>query len=87
MEISREQSKPIDIKYGNQPNTHGKVNNFFYDEIGLKQNFFDPSKNSPPNNFVSKLKTRMTSYYTISLSSSPPLIITSFKRDCISSKK
>ena len=62
MEISREQSKPIDIKYGNQPNTHGKVNNFFYDEIGLKQNFFDPNKSSPPNSWNSRLLMRLENY-------------------------
>ena len=29
----------------------------------LKQNFFDPSKESPPDNFLSKLDARFTRYY------------------------
>ena len=29
----------------------------------LKQNFFDPSKESPPDNFLSKLDVRFTRYY------------------------
>ena len=32
-------------------------------EYGLKQNFFDPSKSSPPNEFMLKLRLR-TSLYT-----------------------
>jgi hypothetical protein len=31
-------------------------------EYSLKQNFFDPSKSSPPNDFLLKLRLRM-SYY------------------------
>jgi|LauGreDrversion4_2_1035121.scaffolds.fasta_scaffold00478_11 hypothetical protein len=31
-------------------------------EYSLKQNFFDPSKSSPPNEFMSKLKQRMSVY-------------------------
>jgi hypothetical protein len=33
----------------------------------LKQNFFDPSKSSPPNEFMSKLRQRMTLYESESL--------------------
>jgi len=33
-------------------------------EYSLKQNFFDPSKSSPPNEFMLKLKLRMTHYET-----------------------
>jgi hypothetical protein len=29
----------------------------------LKQNFFDPSKESPPDSFLSKLDARITRYY------------------------
>ena len=29
----------------------------------LKQNSFDPTKNSPPNEFMSKLKSRMNTFY------------------------
>jgi len=32
------------------------------DEYSLKQNFFDPSKSSPPNDFMIKLHTRMNIY-------------------------
>lgn len=35
-------------------------------EYSLKQNFFDPSKSSPPNEFMIKLYMRM-SHYTPSL--------------------
>jgi len=34
-------------------------------EYSLKQNFFDPSKSSPPNDFMMKLKMRMTNYDSI----------------------
>jgi hypothetical protein len=31
-------------------------------EYSLKQNFFDPSKSSPPNEFMNKLKIRIKIY-------------------------
>jgi hypothetical protein len=31
-------------------------------EYSLKQNFFDPTKSSPPNEFMLKLHMRMTKY-------------------------
>jgi hypothetical protein len=31
-------------------------------EYSLKQNFFDPSKSSPPNDFMNKLEMRMKIY-------------------------
>ena len=31
-------------------------------EHSLKQNYFDPSKSSPPNVFIKKLRTRLSSY-------------------------
>jgi len=31
-------------------------------EYSLKENFFDPSKSSPPNEFMKKLQLRMTIY-------------------------
>lgn len=31
-------------------------------EYSLKQNFFDPSKSSPPNDFMIKLHTRMNRF-------------------------
>jgi hypothetical protein len=33
-------------------------------EYSLKQNFFDPSKSSPPNEFMIKLHMRMSMYNT-----------------------
>jgi hypothetical protein len=33
-------------------------------EYSLKQHFFDPSKSSPPNDFMIKLRMRMNKYYT-----------------------
>ena len=35
-------------------------------EYSLKQNFFDPSKSSPPNDFMIKLQKRMCVYNTLS---------------------
>jgi hypothetical protein len=32
-------------------------------EYSLKQNFFDPSKSSPPNDFMNKLEIRMQIYH------------------------
>jgi hypothetical protein len=31
-------------------------------EHSLKQNYFDPSKSSPPNVFIKKLRERLSSY-------------------------
>ena len=44
-------------------------------EYSLKENFFDPSKSSPPNEFMKKLQQRMSVYNssfspTLSLSTS-----------------
>lgn len=36
-------------------------------EYSLKQNTFDPSKSSPPNEFMMKLKKRLTKYNTDNL--------------------
>lgn len=33
-------------------------------EYSLKQNFFDPSKSSPPNEFMAKLRMRMNMYHS-----------------------
>ncbi len=35
------------------------------DEYSLKQNFFDPSKSSPPNEFMIKLYIRMSHYTSL----------------------
>lgn len=39
-----------------------KVNSF-NSEYSLKQNFFDPSKSSPPNEFMAKLRMRMNKFH------------------------
>jgi hypothetical protein len=41
-------------------NIHHFENN--HTQYSLKQNFFDPSKSSPPNDFMSKLQTRLSVY-------------------------
>jgi hypothetical protein len=33
-------------------------------EYSLKQNFFDPTKSSPPNDFMIKLHMRINKYHT-----------------------
>jgi hypothetical protein len=35
-------------------------------EYSIKQNFFDPSKSSPPNDFMIKLHMRMNMYNNVS---------------------
>ena len=57
----RERSLPIPIKQ-NLPTTM-KINSL-KGEYSLKQNFFDPTKSSPPNEFMIKLHMRMNKYYT-----------------------
>ena len=42
--------------------TNKKVEN----EYSLKENFFDPSKSSPPNEFMKKLQLRMNIYNSFS---------------------
>jgi hypothetical protein len=42
------------------PNSPTSKNDYI--EYSLKQNFFDPSKSSPPNEFLLKLQLRMTNY-------------------------
>jgi len=39
-----------------------KANTIKRSEYSLKQNIFDPTKNSPPNNFIIKLQERMGIY-------------------------
>jgi hypothetical protein len=36
-------------------------------EYSLKQSFFDPSKSSPPNDFMIKLQMRLTKFNTLYL--------------------
>ena len=59
--VIRERSEPIIIK---QNLTTQMKNNSPKGEYSLKQNFFDPSKSSPPNEFMIKLHMRINKYYT-----------------------
>lgn len=58
--IIRERSEPIHIKQN--LTTTMKINSL-KGEYSLKQNFFDPSKSSPPNEFMIKLHMRMNKHY------------------------
>jgi hypothetical protein len=42
--------------------TNKKEEDYRLNEYSLKQNFFDPSKSSPPNDFMLKLQLRMSLY-------------------------
>jgi len=42
--------------------TSMKINSLTKGEYSLKQNFFDPSKSSPPNEFMIKLHMRMNKF-------------------------
>ena len=57
--VIRERSENIPIK--KNLSTNMKVESP-KSEYSLKQNFFDPSKSSPPNNFMNKLEMRMKMY-------------------------
>jgi hypothetical protein len=52
--VIHERSTSIPIK--KTPTTAMKED---HNEYGLKNNFFDPSKSSPPNEFMLKLQNRM----------------------------
>ena len=58
--VIRERSLPIPIKQN--LSTSMKMNSP-KGEYSLKQNFFDPSKSSPPNEFMIKLHMRMNRYH------------------------
>jgi len=50
-------TKPIEIKKN--------INNVYFEnknQYSLKQNFFDPTKSSPPNDFMIKLYNRIIQY-------------------------
>jgi hypothetical protein len=38
---------------------------YIENEYSLKENFFDPSKSSPPNEFMKKLQQRMSVYNSL----------------------
>ncbi len=56
-----EKSKPINIKINKITNDDEK-NILYFNEFDLKSNCFDPSKFSPPNDFIMKLNMRMEYY-------------------------
>jgi hypothetical protein len=47
------------------------TNKYLVNEYSLKENFFDPSKSSPPNEFMKKLQQRMNIYNSYSPSALP----------------
>ena len=55
-----EKAIPIPIK--RNLSTSSSLSESSDNEYSLKQNFFDPSKSSPPNEFMMKLKKRMSAY-------------------------
>ena len=57
--FNKNRSYPIPIKIDKQ-----KDKNIFYEknQYSVKQNLFDPTKNSPPNDFMIKLYSRMINY-------------------------
>ena len=59
--VIHERSRPILI---NQKLTTSMEINSPKGEYSLKRNFFDPSKSSPPNDFMIKLHMRFNKYYT-----------------------
>ncbi len=52
-------TKPIPIKTSKTKNY--EINS--QPEYSLKHNIFDPTKSSPPDNFMEKLELRMQQYY------------------------
>jgi hypothetical protein len=58
--VIHERSEPIPI---NQNLVTPMKINSPKGEYSLKQNFFDPTKSSPPNEFMIKLHMRMNKYY------------------------
>ena len=58
-QIIHERSKIIPISKNYPTNKRVKLNS---NEYSLKQNFFDPTKSSPPNNFLKKLQLRMSQF-------------------------
>jgi hypothetical protein len=60
IQVIHERSKIIPIK--KNLSTDMKVFNNVQSEYSLKQNFFDPTKSSPPNEFMLKLHMRIKTY-------------------------
>ena len=59
--VIHERSKIIPIKQN--LSTAMKINSPSKGEYSLKQNFFDPSKGTPPNEYMIKLHMRMNKYH------------------------
>ena len=59
-QVINERSKNIPIK--KNLSTSMKDFSNIQSEYSLKQNFFDPTKSSPPNDFMLKLQKRMSIY-------------------------
>ena len=57
------------------------TNKYLVNEYSLKENFFDPSKSSPPNEFMKKLQQRMNIYNSYSPSALPTSFSFSFIKD------
>jgi hypothetical protein len=57
-----ERTKPVFINKKIIKNKNAFLTKNDYN-LGLKQNFFDPSKSSPPNDFMIKLHMRMNKYH------------------------
>lgn len=55
-----EKAIPIPIKRISSTSSNLSENSD--NEYSLNHNFFDPSKSSPPNEFMAKLKKRMSAY-------------------------
>lgn len=51
--------KSVDIPI--KQNSYNQTQNTYF-EHSLKQNLFDPSKSSPPNEFIQKLYARISAY-------------------------
>jgi hypothetical protein len=58
-QIIHEKSKIIPISKNFPTIKRVKLNS---NEYSLKQNFFDPTKSSPPNDFILKLQLRMSQF-------------------------
>jgi hypothetical protein len=56
----QERSNSIPIKQSSMKNTRPIIRG----EYSLKRHFFDPTKSSPPNDFIIKLQKRMSVYNT-----------------------
>jgi hypothetical protein len=62
MNVIDERTKCVRIPQNSSSASRGK-DKMFVANCGLKQNFFDPTKSSPPNDFMIKLHMRMNSVY------------------------